>query len=66
MLLGLRSCIIAALPSPSILNDSSLSIPQARTGSIRHPKGSAPVKALPDGKSANLLNLQRDPGSHPR
>jgi hypothetical protein len=48
---------IAALPSPPIQNQSPLSIPEARSGRIRHPKGAAPMKALPDGKSANLVNL---------
>jgi hypothetical protein len=35
-----------------------LSIPIARTGRVRHPKGSAPVKIQPDGDSRNLSNLR--------
>lgn len=49
---------ITALPSPSIQNGSPLSIPEARSGRIRHPKGAAPVKVLPDGKAANVVNLR--------
>jgi hypothetical protein len=49
---------IAVLPQPSIRNDLPVSIPEARSGRIRHPKGAAPMKALPDGKSANLINLR--------
>ncbi|HEV2898211.1 MAG TPA: hypothetical protein VGX71_10320 [Pseudaminobacter sp.] len=49
---------VAAAPAPSIQNDWPLSsIPEARSGRVRHPKGAAPIKALPDGKSANLVNL---------
>ncbi|MCF6112211.1 hypothetical protein [Mesorhizobium muleiense] len=46
---------VASLPPAS--EYSSLAIPQARTGRIRHPKGTAPLKALADGKSATLVNL---------
>lgn len=47
---------VAALPP--VPADSSLAIPQAHTGRIRHPKGAAPLKALADGKSATLINLR--------
>ncbi|RWQ23304.1 hypothetical protein [Mesorhizobium sp.] len=47
---------VASLPPAS--EYSSLAIPQARTGRIRHPKGAAPLKALADGKSATLVNLR--------
>ncbi|RWC00591.1 MAG: hypothetical protein EOQ56_15035 [Mesorhizobium sp.] len=46
---------VASLPPAS--EYSSLAIPQARTGRIRHPKGAAPLKARADGKSATLVNL---------
>lgn len=48
----------ASLPSPSAQDRSVLAIPEARSGRVRHPKGTAPVKARPDGKSANLVNLR--------
>ncbi|MER8965412.1 hypothetical protein NKI25_06775 [Mesorhizobium sp. M0808] len=47
---------VASLPPAS--EYSSLAIPQAHTGRIRHPKGAAPLKALADGKSATLVNLR--------
>jgi hypothetical protein len=40
----------------------SLSIPDARSGRIGHPKGSAPLKALPEGKSANVAVLRNGMG----
>lgn len=42
------------LPSP---NASALALPDPRTGRVRHPKGQAPLKSSPDGKSANLAHL---------
>ncbi|RUW74809.1 MULTISPECIES: hypothetical protein [unclassified Mesorhizobium] len=51
-----------ATPPPSVAPPSptapSLAIPQARSGRIGHPKGSAPLKALPEGKSANVAVLR--------
>ncbi|MER9563491.1 hypothetical protein [Mesorhizobium sp. M0571] len=47
---------VASLPPAS--EYSSLSIPRAHSGRIRHPKGAAPLKALADGKSATLVNLR--------
>lgn len=47
---------VASLPPAS--GYSSLAVPQAHTGRIRHPKGAAPLKALADGKSATLINLR--------
>lgn len=43
-----------ALPQPSL----DLTIPDARSGRIRHPKGSAPLKMMADGESANIINLK--------
>ncbi|TGQ27737.1 MULTISPECIES: hypothetical protein [unclassified Mesorhizobium] len=52
----------AAAPPSSVVPPSptapSLVIPQARSGRIGHPKGSAPLKALPEGKSANIAVLR--------
>lgn len=42
-----------ALPQPSL----DLTVPEARSGRVRHPKGSAPVKMMADGDSANIVNL---------
>lgn len=47
---------IATLPTTP--HNAVLAIPQALSGRIRHPKGAAPIKALPDGKSAILANLR--------
>ncbi|TIT77238.1 MAG: hypothetical protein E5W57_15965 [Mesorhizobium sp.] len=44
-----------APPPPAAL---SLAIPQARSGRIGHPRGSAPLKTLPEGKSANVAVLR--------
>lgn len=38
--------------------ESSLSIPQPRTGSVRHPKGAAPLKADAAESAANLVMLR--------
>ncbi|RWP51361.1 hypothetical protein [Mesorhizobium sp.] len=46
---------VASLPPAS--ENSSLAIPEAHSGRIRHPKGAAPLKALANGKSATLVNL---------
>jgi hypothetical protein len=43
-----------ALPQPSL----DLTIPDAHSGRIRHPKGSAPLKMMADGDSANVVNLR--------
>ncbi|MES0038650.1 hypothetical protein NKJ74_25865 [Mesorhizobium sp. M0046] len=47
---------VASLPPAS--EYSSLTVPQAHSGRIRHPRGAAPLKALADGKSATLVNLR--------
>ncbi|PBB94808.1 SH3 domain-containing protein [Mesorhizobium sp. WSM3862] len=36
----------------------SLVVPEAHSGRIGHPKGSAPLKALPEGKSTNVAVLR--------
>lgn len=46
---------VASLPPAS--ENSSLAVPEAHSGRIRHPKGAAPLKALANGKSATLVNL---------
>lgn len=38
--------------------ESRLDIPEPRTGRVRHPKGAAPLKARPEGKSANIANVR--------
>jgi hypothetical protein len=48
---------IVAAPSLPNTNASSLALPDPRSGRVRHPKGQAPLKSSPDGKSANLANL---------
>jgi hypothetical protein len=48
-----QSSTTASLSPP----DSRFTIPQPQSGMVRHPKGSAPLKALADGKSANLMVL---------
>ncbi|WP_345892483.1 hypothetical protein [Mesorhizobium amorphae] len=47
---------LAATP-PAAANPS-LAVPEAQSGRIVHPRGSAPVKALPDGKTANVAVLR--------
>lgn len=47
----------AAEPPPSPA-ESSLVVPEAHAGRVRHPKGAAPVKARPDGKSASILHVR--------
>lgn len=44
-----------APPSPTV---PPLSIPQARSGRIGHPRGSAPLKAMPEGKKTNVAVLK--------
>ncbi|TPJ15483.1 SH3 domain-containing protein [Mesorhizobium sp. B2-7-2] len=46
---------ISAPPPPA---NPSLAIPEAHSGRIGHPKGSAPLKALPEGKSTNVAVLR--------
>ncbi|MEI9420622.1 hypothetical protein O7A70_05470 [Mesorhizobium sp. Cs1299R1N1] len=46
----------ASTPAPSA--NPSLVIPEAHSGRIGHPKGSAPLKALPEGKSTNVAVLR--------
>ncbi|MER8369686.1 hypothetical protein [Mesorhizobium sp. M1378] len=46
---------VASQPSAT---GPSLFIPDARSGRIGHPRGSAPLKALPEGKSANVAVLR--------
>jgi hypothetical protein len=45
---------VAAAP----YNPPDLAIPEAKTGRIRHPKGTVPLKSAPEGKSATLTNLK--------
>ncbi|RNJ42372.1 hypothetical protein B5V01_28415 [Mesorhizobium erdmanii] len=47
---------VASLPPTP--DNSSLAIPPARSGHIEHPKGSAPIKAQPDGKSVSVAVLR--------
>ena len=43
-------------PAPRV--ESLLSIPEARSGRVRHPKGIAPLKAQPDNKAATIDNIR--------
>ncbi|TIV73028.1 MAG: hypothetical protein E5V89_02445 [Mesorhizobium sp.] len=43
---------------PPVSANPSLAVPEAHSGRIVHPRGSAPVKALPDGKTANVAVLR--------
>lgn len=45
------------LPPVRTQSESVLTIPEARSGRIRYPKGTVPLKASPDGSSATLKNL---------
>lgn len=47
-----------ATSMPPISANPSLVIPEAHSGRIGHPKGSAPLKVLPDGKSTNVAVLR--------
>lgn len=50
-----------ASPTPqadTYAQDDRLSIPVARSGRVRHPKGSAPVKMEAEGKSATVATLR--------
>ncbi|TPM21772.1 hypothetical protein FJ958_25445 [Mesorhizobium sp. B2-3-5] len=47
---------VASQPPPSA--SPSLSIPDARSGRIGYPKGSAPLKALPEARSTNVAVLR--------
>ncbi|RUM95216.1 hypothetical protein EET67_24510 [Pseudaminobacter arsenicus] len=49
---------VAANPAPTGQSYNSLAIPDPRSGRVRHPKGQAPLKALAEGKSANVANVQ--------
>jgi hypothetical protein len=42
------------VPQPTVVPDP---MPEPRSGRVRHPKGTAPVKTTPDGKSASLTKL---------
>jgi hypothetical protein len=50
------------LPTPTATPPSSanpsLVVPEAHSGRIGHPRGSAPLKALPEGKSTNVAVLR--------
>ncbi|RWE48779.1 SH3 domain-containing protein [Mesorhizobium sp.] len=48
--------ISAPTPPPSA--NPSLVIPEAHSGRVGHPRGSAPLKALPEGKSTNVAVLR--------
>lgn len=39
------------------LASNRFAIPEAKTGRVRHPKGQAPIKAQPDGKSMTIADL---------
>jgi hypothetical protein len=45
---------VAAAP----YNPPDLAIPEAKTGRVRHPKGTVPLKSGPEGKSATVANLK--------
>ncbi|RWD74795.1 SH3 domain-containing protein [Mesorhizobium sp.] len=45
-------------PVPAPPATPSLVVPEAHSGRIGHPKGSAPLKALPEGKSTNVAVLR--------
>lgn len=47
---------VASQPAP--VASPSLSIPDARSGRIGHPRGSAPLKALPEPRSTNVAMLK--------
>ncbi|MDX8501666.1 hypothetical protein RFM99_25030 [Mesorhizobium sp. VK4C] len=47
-----------AVSTPPPPANPSLVIPEAHSGRIGHPKGAAPLKALPEGKSTNVAVLR--------
>jgi len=48
---------VAVAPSLPQHSQSPLELPDPKTGRVRHPKGLAPLKSSPEGKSANLANI---------
>jgi hypothetical protein len=42
---------------PTSVASSRFTLPEAKTGRVRHPKGQAPIKAQPDGKSITIADL---------
>ncbi len=48
---------ISRLPDPPDPAADRFTIPQARSGRVRHPKGSVYLKARPDGKGANIAQV---------
>lgn len=47
-----------ATSTPPLSANPSLVIPEAHSGRIGHPRGSAPLKALPDGNATNVAVLR--------
>jgi hypothetical protein len=55
---GLPAVSSPASNSSASISHPELDMPVARTGRVLHPSGQAPMKVLPDGKSANLRNVE--------